>query len=68
MTALIVAIILHQPCAGCVLPVEVRFPHAVIYATRDMCERQMRDTANEYQDAYPDAKIRIACVPAVPGE
>jgi hypothetical protein len=66
MTALIVALIFHHPAP---LPLEVSFTGpTAIYATQEMCERQIRDTANRMKERYPAAAVRVACVPVVPGE
>jgi hypothetical protein len=59
MYGLIIAIVIGNGVNF--LPVEV-------YATRDMCEHQQREAGNRAQAANPGAKIRTACVPAVPGE
>jgi hypothetical protein len=64
MTALIVALIISQGYGQNV----VVFLPAHVYASGLLCDSQVRDTANRVAARYPDAKARVACVPAVPGE
>jgi hypothetical protein len=64
MTALIVALIISHRYG----PDEVIFLPARIYASALLCDAQVRDTANQVAAEHPYAKVRVACVPAVPGE